>query len=433
MVLVARRLVVSVINQMLKDLDKQQGKKGPAVVSQRPSFPRPAPGNSRKFLLIGLALAAVGLWFGIKAPISLPALFSSANTEPAIAAVATTAPTQTTQTTAPQAAKPEAVVLPVTTQSVTNTQNAADPRSVTGPQTATSTQGTAETTTAVAPQPLAQQQYQADPDNTTAVEPQQPAPEQVSLTTAENTTAATTQINTTASATVWQAETTAGSNSYPAAQPAEFADESTAAQQSGPSSMQVEQVAFDITTQLQRLKTQATAALGNGHYQDLQQKAQQYIQLAPDDVQGYEWLSESYRQLQQWQALQQLLQLCQQLDLGSDLLLLQQGRLASQLKNWPQAEQALLQISPGFETLEVLQLKANVLQQQQKLQQALLAWQQLTSLQPGFGRGWLGQALVLDQQGQKQQAKQAYQQALTAGGLSAATVQFIQQRLVQAE
>lgn len=415
---------MSVINQMLKDLDKQQGKKGPAVVSQRPSFPRPAPGNSRKFLLIGLALAAVGLWFGIKAPVSLPVLFSSANTKPAIVAVATTtAPqaTQTTQTKAPQAAKPQAAVLPVTTQSVTDTQSA------------TSTQGTAEKTTAVAPEPLAQQQHQVELDNSSPVEPQQPVPEQVSLTTAENAAAATAQINTMPSATVWQAETTAGSNSYPAAQPAEFADDSTALQQPEPSSMQVEQVAFDITTQLQRLKTQATASLNNGHYQDLQLKAQQYIQLAPDDVQGYQWLAESYRQLQQWQALQQLLQLCHQLNLRSDLLLLQQGRLASQLKNWPEAEQALLQINPGFETLEVLQLKANVLQQQQKLPQALLAWQQLTSLQPGFGRGWLGQALVLDQQGQKQQAKLAYQQALTAGGLSAATVQFIQQRLVQAE
>ncbi len=233
-----------------------------------------------------------------------------------------------------------------------------------------------------------------------------------------------------------QVDTTeSDNNSYAAAKPAEFLTE-TAAEPlvaKAPSSMQVEQVVFDSKAQLQRLTEQATVALSNGRWQQLQQHAQQFIQLAPADVQGYQWLAESYRQLQQWQALQQLLQLSAQLKLSSDDLLLQQARLASQLKNWPEAEQALQRIQPGFEAVEVLQLKANALQQQQKLAQALVAWQQLTTLQPGFGRGWLGQALVLDQQGESQQAKLAYQQALTTGGLSAATVQFIQQRLAQAE
>jgi tetratricopeptide (TPR) repeat protein len=222
-------------------------------------------------------------------------------------------------------------------------------------------------------------------------------------------------------------------NSFPAQKPAEFIAENAEAAEKAPSSMQVESVVFDAKLQLQRLAEQAGEALHQGQWQRLQQQAQQYIQLAPADVQGYEWLAESYRQLQQWPALQQLLQLCQQLNLQSDMLWLQQGRVASQLKNWPEAEQALQRISPSFAAVEVLQLKANALQQQQKLAEALVAWQQLTTLQPRVGRGWLGQALVLDQQGQKQQAKDAYQQALTTGGLSAATVQFIQQRLAIAE
>lgn len=424
---------MSVINQMLKDLDKQQGKKGPAVVSQSPSFPHPAPAKSRKFLFIGLALAAVGVWLGTSAPFRLPAIFTTAQTPEAAAAhLATAAPETTAVKTAGLAAtKADAVVSENIVPEITQIQTAK-------PQASPDT-----TDNAV----IAQAKLAESPTELAGVA-QTPTVLSVETTTeTASVNTAPTVVETTQRATVPKRSDSedhslgadnnlsVDSNSYPATKPSEFMADmpAEAAKEKAPSSMQVETVVFDAKLQLQRLAEQAGEALHQGQWQQLQQQAQQYIQLAPADVQGYEWLAESYRQLQQWPALQQLLQLCQQLNLQSDMLWLQQGRLASQMKNWPEAEQALQRISPSFAAIEVLQLKANALQQQQKLAEALVAWQQLTTLQPRVGRGWLGQALVLDQQGQKQQAKDAYQQALTTGGLSAATVQFIQQRLAIAE
>ena len=421
---------MSVINQMLRDLDKQQGKAGPAVVSQRPSLPRPA-ASKQKWLLLGFGVAAVGLWFSI-----------SVIRQPALVASATTAQNLNNS----GQINPE----PVSTQKNSGVAKAAPQKADVTASAAPTVEPIAELTATnnteklaavpaptVATQIAAKQPVATPPAEVTAapsVEATIPAAQSRSNPDAAEL-AVSTASDTAQTAAVWPAVTESDNNSYAAAKPAEFLTE-TAAEPlvaKAPSSMQVEQVVFDSKAQLQRLTEQATVALSNGRWQQLQQHAQQFIQLAPADVKGYQWLAESYRQLQQWQALQQLLQLSAQLKLSSDDLLLQQARLASQLKNWPEAEQALHKIQPGFEAVEVLQLKANALQQQQKLAQALVAWQQLTTLQPGFGRGWLGQALVLDQQGESQQAKLAYQQALTTGGLSAATVQFIQQRLAQAE
>lgn len=422
---------MSVINQMLKDLDKQQGKKGPAVVSQRPSLPRPRSANSRKFLLIGLALVAVALWLGSTKPTGFTAIFSAAKTP--------LAPPEQLKTAAPEATAPETTAvknasLTATAGDTVVSENSAAPE-ITQPEAAKP-----QTSPETADNAVSTQTQLAESETELTGVAQTPAELQLEASTETAAPAATATIPTAATTqtlTVLPVVTTADapdSNSYPATKPSEFVTDMPAeAAEKAPSSMQVETVVFDAKLQLQRLAEQAGEALHKGQWQQLQQQAQQYIQLAPAEVQGYQWLAESYRQLQQWQPLQQLLQLCRQQNLQSDLLWLQQGRLASQLKNWPQAEQALQNINPSFAAVEVLQLKANALQQQQKLADALVAWQQLTTLQPGVGRGWLGQALVLDQQGESQQAKRAYQQALTTGGLSAATVQFIQQRLAIAE
>ena len=54
---------MSVINQMLRDLDKQQGKISPAVVPQKPSLPRPPAARFKSgwMLLAAVSLAAVVL------------------------------------------------------------------------------------------------------------------------------------------------------------------------------------------------------------------------------------------------------------------------------------------------------------------------------------------------------------------------------------
>ncbi len=418
---------MSVINQMLRDLDKQQGKISPAVVPQKPSLPRPPVARLKSgwMLLAVVALASVVLWandsFSFLSGATETAATPGANNHVATSDVADKASLKGGAGKAAVAA--EAVATDTKAKDAVGNEAV-----VTEQQSSNANQQAA--TVAAASQP-AVTKPEVTPN--TAIQPNGFAD-----TAASSVTTAATALVTNSSADNYSTgngtdNSTNNNDSFPAQKPAEFMAENAEAAEKAPSSMQVESVVFDAKLQLQRLAEQAGEALHQGQWQRLQQQAQQYIQLSPADVQGYEWLAESYRQLQQWPALQQLLQLCQQLNLQSDMLWLQQGRLASQLKNWPEAEQALQRISPSFAAVEVLQLKANALQQQQKLAEALLAWQQLTTLQPRVGRGWLGQALVLDQQGQKQQAKDAYQQALTTGGLSAATVQFIQQRLAIAE
>jgi MSHA biogenesis protein MshN len=78
---------------------------------------------------------------------------------------------------------------------------------------------------------------------------------------------------------------------------------------------------------------------------------------------------------------------------------------------------------------ELIALQAQALWQTQQYPLALSAYQRWTALAPTEARAWLGQALVHEQLAQPQQARVAYQQAQLHGGLSAASLQFIQQRL----
>lgn len=431
---------MSVINQMLKDLDQQQGKKGPAVVSQRPSLPRP-PGRSNKLLWGLCALLVIGGGFSLLAPERLSRMLALLSPQPEVAAPLNTSPntrqnaksdsSQSPMSVAiaeqePVATAQNQIAVPQQNQSTANQSDQAaiqlEPAAIKAAEAGAEASAALQTVTAAA-------------QTTTPQAESGPAEVRSTETAAAEPATAATALAEQKALAVWPSEPEGSSQVYPAAKAEPFAADYTAAQTAapGPSSMQVEQVVFDKTMQLAQLKQQATTALASARYAELGQKAQQYIELSPNEVLGYEWLAESYRQLQQWQALQQLLQLCAGAGLSSDGLLLQQARLFSQQKNWAGTESALARLSSKAITPEVLQLKANALQQQQKLDEALLAWQQLTTIQPGFSRGWLGQALVLEQLGQLAQAKQAYQRALTAGGLSAATVQFIQQRLATAE
>jgi hypothetical protein len=111
--------------------------------------------------------------------------------------------------------------------------------------------------------------------------------------------------------------------------------------------------------------------------------------------------------------------------------LLQGARQASQRQQWQQALQLLQQIPPEFSNAESWQLQANARQQLGDFPGALASWQQLLLLKPQLAQAWLGKALAHDQLAQLPEARAAYQQAFALPGLSAASRQFIQQRLAQ--
>ncbi|REL31819.1 tetratricopeptide repeat protein [Thalassotalea euphylliae] len=112
-----------------------------------------------------------------------------------------------------------------------------------------------------------------------------------------------------------------------------------------------------------------------------------------------------------------------------------QAQSASQL-----SAQTSPQLTQAFETLVALanvpqveyqSMLATVAQQYQQLSAAVSAYQQLVLLQPNQAKWYLGLAIAFDQSSQFNDALNAYQQALAVGGLSLQTQQFAQQRMTE--
>ncbi|WP_448553221.1 tetratricopeptide repeat protein [Thalassotalea montiporae] len=119
------------------------------------------------------------------------------------------------------------------------------------------------------------------------------------------------------------------------------------------------------------------------------------------------------------------------------------------LKNYQQSQsqsaaqlsaQTSPQLAQAFETLVALanvpqveyqSMLATVAQQYQQLSAAVSAYQQLVLLQPNQAKWHLGLAIAFDQSSQFNDALNAYQQALAVGGLSLQTQQFAQQRMTE--
>lgn len=88
---------------------------------------------------------------------------------------------------------------------------------------------------------------------------------------------------------------------------------------------------------------------------------------------------------------------------------------------------------PVAANLDYYATRAALAQELGRLTEAVLSYQQLTQAQPANGRWWMGLGISLDKQGQPAQASDAYRQALTRGQLGEAARQFVQQRLSQLE
>lgn len=190
------------------------------------------------------------------------------------------------------------------------------------------------------------------------------------------------------------------------------------------------------TAQVQRLspeqqqqmwQQQAEQALSEGRYEEAEQLLRQWRIVDPH--QALPLLAELFWQRQQSLQLDAVLAETRELGVVDIRLARLNLYRLQQQQRWTEL---LAQINDQLITTygaEVIALQAQALWQTQQYQPALLAYQQWTSLAPTEARAWLGQALVLEQLAQQQQARMAYQQALQHGGLSPASLQFIQQRL----
>ena len=91
----------------------------------------------------------------------------------------------------------------------------------------------------------------------------------------------------------------------------------------------------------------------------------------------------------------------------------------------------ILQGAAGNDNQEYLAALANAAQQTGRYRQASEFYQQLTRLQPGLSRWWLGLGVAYDSNSQFDLAVSAYRSALQVGNLSMSSSRFARQRLQQ--
>jgi len=83
------------------------------------------------------------------------------------------------------------------------------------------------------------------------------------------------------------------------------------------------------------------------------------------------------------------------------------------------------------QNIEYQLLLANTAQSLGKLESAILAYQQLVSLEAHKGKWWLGLAVAFDRNSQFEQAKKTYETALSKSTLSSHSIKFIKQRITE--
>ena len=384
---------MSVINQMLRDLDKRQAR--PAALSG-PALQHTS--SSRRWLwwLLLLPVLWIGLqWLSNSRPDLTPAAVQQSAIQPTAqaAAVVTTAapevPAATPQQTAASSA-PASARLDVPAQSKVESLTPAQPTTDL-PPVAAQQQGKQITASDVAVP--AETESEPEPDSADAFALS--AETAAFLQDAENPIAA--------QATALPVEK------------AQMSVTRTDPTQAGPQ-------------QLRALAMQAQAA---GRFAEAETAWLQLIRQQPQQTESYEALAQLYLQQQQPQRLVSLLQQAQQQQLQSPALQWAQIQLLASTAQW----QALLgALTPELQQQypqQALALEAHAAQQLGQTERALQVYQRWTERAPQDSRAWLGLATLLDQSGQWPQAKQAYQHALQLGGLTDASRQFIQQRLQQ--
>lgn len=201
-----------------------------------------------------------------------------------------------------------------------------------------------------------------------------------------------------------------------------------------PTTVLIEKQPLSAGQQAQRLQQQALNAAAGGELMLALQYWQQLQQLTPQQAQVYLAQARLWQQLSQPLQAEKVLQqaMAQQVNDADIQLLL--ARLAAARGTWPQVVQLLPADYPLAQYPDYYGLKATALQQTGDQVQALHWFSQLIVLQPQQARWWLGAAVALDAQGQRQQAHLHYQQALQWGDtLSVDSRNYIQQRLVATE
>lgn len=184
-----------------------------------------------------------------------------------------------------------------------------------------------------------------------------------------------------------------------------------------------------LASHYQQQLQQAQQAMAHQQWSAARALWQSLLQQDPQQVLVYDQLAYLYQQQQDWVALSALQGQAAALQIHSVPLQLAQLKALAVGQQWTQL---LSSITPSLQQQGgvVLALQAKAQQELGQIAQALQTYRQWQQQEPNQARAFLGEALLLEQQGQAAGAVRAYQQALALGGLSPDTESFVQQRLM---
>lgn len=204
--------------------------------------------------------------------------------------------------------------------------------------------------------------------------------------------------------------------------------------QDKPSSLAIEKVQLSPEQQKDLLKNKAQKAESLGRLDQAVGYWQQIRQLEPSLSEAYLELSRLAQARQNDAAAVQILEQASAAGVQDPKLSMALAALALKQQNWDKAL-SYLQYEPDiFNYTDFYALKAAALQKTSEHAQAIQVFQQLARQQPQQPRWWLGMALSYDAMSQSEQALHAYRQVAVNGfGLSAQSLDYVKKRIAALE
>lgn len=201
-----------------------------------------------------------------------------------------------------------------------------------------------------------------------------------------------------------------------------------------PRSLAIEKVQLNPEQQKVLLKQKAQKAESGGNLNQAVSYWQQIRQSAPSDSEAYLELSRLAQIQRNDMGAVQILEQANVAGVQDPKLSMALAALALKQLDWAKAL-SYLQYEPDiFNYVDFYALKAAALQKTSQHAQAVQVFQQLARQQPDQARWWLGMALSYDALQQQEQALLAYRQvAINGQGLSAESLNYVKKRIAVLE
>ncbi|QOL26745.1 tetratricopeptide repeat protein [Thalassotalea sp. LPB0316] len=375
---------MSVINQMLKDLDERKPEQlSPAQGHQVPITPAKKPVSLVFVVITLLLLNAVG-WFIYQLYQENKALKANASEQQ--------------QVLANRAEQPQP-------RSHSSTSNAHNSQTIVEPNSQQEVNSESHITIAEQPKTI-KAAHLANQKN---------APEQI----------ATPQVNAAAS--------------EPAVQQAQLPEETLPereyqpaivkqAEPSQPPSLTVARKKLTSEQLLERKLAQAEKAIANNELAKAEGFYEEALILDQDQAEVRKQLAALWYGRKAYQAALNLLHQGSAIDYNNSEFRLMKARIYLTMGQASNALSELLTLK-DVNSVEYQAMIASTAQELQQYQQAIEAYQQLTRLQPHDGRWWLGLAIAYDTNATFDLAKDAYKNAISLSGISDSSMAFARQRL----